>query len=534
MLILQDIAYVHPNKELLFDHINLFVNANQKMSLIGPNGAGKSTILKLIAGQLTPTTGQLKCDAAPYYVPQHFGQYNNLSVADALRVAHKHAALQSILNGAGTEQDFIDLQDDWTIEERCLQALEEWDLGHISLSHPMRNLSGGQKTKVFLAGIAVHEPELVLLDEPSNHLDTESRAKLYDLVNRFKHSLLMVSHDRTLLDLARTTAELNRKGITLYGGNYSFFAEQKQIEQNALAQDIHSQERALKQAKTRARETMERQQKRDTRGRSQQEKSGVPRIMMKTLKDQAEQSTARTQSAHTEKAGHISQNLKELRDSRDAMDQLQIRFDAVKLPAGKVVFEADAINFNYGSKQLWQQAINFKIKGGERIAIKGSNGSGKTTLVQLLLGNLLPTSGQLKRAVNQPVYIDQDYTLIDENLTVYQQAQHYNQIGLEEHAVRTRLHQCLFDREAWDKPCSALSGGERMRLALCCLTLEREAPDLIILDEPTNNLDIPATAILTAAIANYDGTLIVISHDRHFLEEIAVQREIDLKNHRDK
>ncbi|PTQ98264.1 ATPase subunit of ABC transporter with duplicated ATPase domains [Mucilaginibacter yixingensis] len=528
MLILQDIAYAHPNKELLFNHINLFVGPSQKLSLIGANGAGKSTILKLIAGALTPTSGQIRYDALPYYVPQHFGQYDSLTVADALNVARKYAALQSILKGTGTEPDFTTLDDDWTIEERCQQALEEWKLGNISLSHQMSNLSGGQKTKVFLAGITIHRPELILMDEPSNHLDEPSRTKLYELIEGFKHAALMVSHDRALLDLTNSTAELTRKGITLYGGNYSFFAEQKQVEQAALAQDIHSQERALKQAKTQAREAMERQQKRDARGRGQQEKSGVARIMLKTLKDQAEQSTARTQSAHAEKTNQISQNLRELRDNRDAMDQLQIRFDAVKLPAGKVVFEAEALNFAYDNNNLWHENLHFKINGGERIAIKGANGSGKTTLVQLMLGKINPTAGILKRAVNLPVYIDQDYAMIDERLTVYEQAQQHNQTGLEEHTVRTRLHQCLFDHEAWDKPCSALSGGERMRLALCCLTLEQQAPDLIILDEPTNNLDMAATAILTAAITNYDGTLLVISHDRHFLEEISIKREITL------
>lgn len=528
MLILQDIAYAHPNKELLFNHINLFVGPSQKMSLIGANGAGKSTILKLIAGALIPTLGQIRYDAQPYYVPQHFGQYNNMTVADALNVAGKYAALQSILKGDGNEQDFAALDDDWTIEERCQQALADWGLGDVLLSQQMSTLSGGQKTKVFLAGITIHQPGLILLDEPSNHLDAQSRSKLYELADTFKYAMLMVSHDRSLLELADTTAELTRKGIILYGGNYSFFAQQKQVEQAALIQDIHSQERALKQAKTQARDAMERQQKRDARGRGQQEKSGVARIMLKTLKDQAEQSTARTQSAHAEKTNQLSQNLKELRDNRDAMEQLQIRFDAVRLPAGKVVFEAEALNFTYGINNLWHEDLHFKINGGERITIKGANGSGKTTLVQLLLGKSTPAAGILKRAVNLPVYIDQDYTMIDEKLTVYEQAQQHNQTGLEEHAVRTRLHQCLFDREAWDKPCSALSGGERMRLALCCLTLEQQAPDLIILDEPTNNLDMAATSILTAAIANYDGTLIVISHDRHFLEEINIKRQITL------
>jgi len=339
----------------------------------------------------------------------------------------------------------------------------------------------------------------------------------------------MVSHDRELLDLVDMTAELEEKGLTLYGGNYTFYSGQKAIEQTALEQDIHSQERALKQAKVKARDAMERQQKRDTRGKAQKENAGVARIMLKTFKNQSEQSTAKMKNAHAEKTSHISQNLSELRVSRSAIDQLQIRFNSLKLPAGKTVFDAERLNFSYNGYQLWpNEGLTFKVLGGERIALKGLNGSGKTTLVKLLLGKLTPTSGHLKSAFSQPVYIDQDYSLIDGQLTVYQQAQSHNELGIEEYVVRTRLHQCLFDQEDWDKPCSALSGGERLRLALCCLTLQRHAPDLLILDEPTNNLDISGIRILTSAVSDYAGTLIIISHDRQFTGDIRVTRELML------
>lgn len=527
MLILQDITYIHPNKDVLFEHINLSVTANKKVSLIGHNGAGKSTMLRLIAGELTPFSGQIICNTDPYYIPQHFGQFDDLCIAQILKTDDKLKALQAILAGTGTDSDFDTLADDWTIEERIIQALADWDLQDLDIFQPLSELSGGQKTRVFLAGITIHSPQFILLDEPSNHLDFEARKRLYHLISATKATLVIVSHDRELLDLVDLTVELKNKHLSLYGGNYAFYVEQKAIEQAALEQDIHSQERALKQAKIKARDAMERQQKRDTRGRAQQEKAGVARIMLKTYKDQSEQSTAKMQTAHAEKTSYISQNLSTLRAGLPAIDQLQIRLNSLKLPAGKTVFDAEKLNFSYNGCPLWpDEGLTFKIMGGERIALKGLNGSGKTTLVKLLLGKLSPISGDLKSAVLQPVYIDQDYTLIDEHLTVYEQAQSYNGLGMEEHEVRTRLHQCLFDQEDWDKPCSALSGGERLRLALCCLTLQQHAPDLLVLDEPTNNLDIAGIRILTSAVSDYAGTLMVISHDNRFIADIGITREL--------
>ena len=147
----------------------------------------------------------------------------------------------------------------------------------------------------------------------------------------------------------------------------------------------------------------------------------------------------------------------------------------------------------------------------------------------MVLGDLKPQMGQIKRADFKSIYIDQDYSLINNQLSIYKQAQQFNTAGLQEHEVKTRLNRFLFAKEMWDKPCLALSGGERMRLLLCCLTINQQAPDLIILDEPTNNLDIQNIEILTRAINQHQGTLIVVSHDESFLEEIHIQRVIELK-----
>jgi ATPase subunit of ABC transporter with duplicated ATPase domains len=528
MLILQNISYIYPGKDLLFSNVNLAVNNYEKIALTGNNGTGKSTLFKIISGELQPSEGQLIVDVQPYYIPQIFGQYNHLTIAQALKIEQKLHALKEILNGNVHEDNYALLDDDWTIEDRCNEALQYWQLTDINLSQKMETLSGGQKTKVFLAGISIHQPGLVLLDEPSNHLDLHGRQILYDFIRHTKSTLIVISHDRKLLDLFNTVCELSKQGIKVYGGDYNFYREQKQIEHNALNQDIQSKEKALRKAREKERETIERQQKLDSRGKGKQEKAGVARIMMNTLRNNAENSTAKLKSVHTEKIGSISQELQDLHAALPGIDKMKFGFDNSTLHKGKILLTAADINFAYNTQPLWKENLNFQITSGERIALKGANGSGKTTLIKLILGSIQPQTGTIYNAGSKAIYIDQDYSLLDNKLTIYEQAQQFNNAALQEHEIKIRLNRFLFTKEDWDKPCSALSGGERMRLLLFCLTINSIYPDIIILDEPTNNLDIQNVEILTAAINEYQGTIIVVSHDETFLKQINIKRQVEL------
>ena len=528
MLSLQNISYTHPNKDILFNHINLTVNNQDKVAIIGNNGIGKTTLLKIIAKELLPSSGQLDVESDPYYIPQIFGQYNHLTIAQALRIADKLHALKEILEGSIREENFNLLNDDWTIEDRCDETLDYWQLKELDLSQKMGTLSGGQKTKVFLAAIFIHKPQLILLDEPSNHLDTSSRQLLYDFMESTKSTLLLVSHDRKLLNLSGTIGELGQHGIRIYGGNYDFYEEQKQIEHHALNQSIQNKEKALRKAEGRERETLERQQKLDTRGKRKQEKSGVARIMMNTLRNNAENSTSKLKSVHAEKIDGMTQELQDLRTALPDLDKMKFGIDHSQLHKGKILFVATNINFAYNTARLWRENLSFQIVSGERIALKGQNGSGKTTLIKLISGDLEPQTGAVHRAKNKSVYIDQDYSLLDNKQKVYEQAQQFNNSRWQEHEIKTRLNRFLFARDDWDKPCSVLSGGERMRLMLCCLTIDRKSPDILILDEPTNNLDMQNVEMLTEAINEYRGTVIVVSHDEAFLERINIERTIEL------
>ena len=513
---------------MLFSDIDLSIGKQDKIALIGNNGTGKSTLLQILSGNLKPSEGLVKTDSEPYYVPQHFGQFNGNSIAHALGVSDKLTALKEILDGKVTDENLALLDDDWAIEERCAEAFTHWKLDGLDLNQKMDSLSGGQKTKVFLAGILVHRPEIVFLDEPSNHLDKTARNMLYDYVKSTTDTLVVVSHDRTLLSILETTIELSKRGLTVYGGNYDFYTEQKKIESDAVNQDLKSKEKALRKAREVERESLERQQKLDARGKKKQEKAGLPTISMNTFRNNAEKSTSRMKGVHAEKVGGISQELSQLRAALPDTDKMKVDFDNSALHTGKILMTAKNVNFGYGDNLLWKKSLDFQITSGDRIVVKGSNGSGKTTLIKMILGEFQPRSGTINRAEVKSIYIDQDYSLINDARSIYQQTQLFNSGALQEHEVKIRLNRFLFTKEYWDKPCKVLSGGEKMRLILCCLTISNQAPDIMVLDEPTNNLDIQNVEILTGAINEYKGTLMVISHDGHFLEQINVEKEIVL------
>lgn len=529
MILLQNLSFGFPGGDLLFNHINLTILSHTKSALVGSNGMGKSTLLKIIANELQPLEGTANIQGEIFYVPQMFGNFNHLTIAECLNIDQKLFALEKITNGEVDEKYFEILNDDWEIEERCQNALQYWSLQDFDLNQRLEGLSGGQKTKVFLAGIQINQPDVIILDEPTNHLDLEGRKLLYDLIEKVSATVVIVSHDRILLNLVNTIFELSNQGIATYGGNYDFYTEQKEVEDEALQNDIHAKERALKKAKEKERETIERKQKLDARGKQKQEKSGVARIMMNTLRNNAEKNTSKLKSVHAEKISGISGDLRDLRSSVRNSDQMKVNFNDSGLHSGKILITAENINFSYGKEKLWKENLDLEIRSGDRISIKGSNGSGKTTFIKLLLGSIKPSIGNISCAEFNSIYIDQEYSLIDNELTLYDFVQTFNDSALQESEVKTLLSRFLFSKETWDKKCGVLSGGERLRLLLCGLSISNKAPDMMILDEPTNNLDLQNIEILTNSIKDYKGTLLVISHDEVFLEEIGVGREVMLQ-----
>ncbi|MCE9162729.1 ABC-F family ATP-binding cassette domain-containing protein [Bacteroides ovatus] len=535
---IQQISYIHPDKEVLFSDLNFAISKGQKLGLVGNNGCGKSTLLQIIAGQLSPSSGVIVRPDDLYYIPQHFGQYDSLTIAQALQIERKQQALHAILAGDVSNENFTILNDDWNIEERSIAALDLWGLGQFTLSYPMNLLSGGEKTRVFLAGMDIHHPSVILMDEPTNHLDSSGRQRLYDWVEKYRSTLLVVSHDRTLLNLLPEICELEKHQINYYGGNYEFYKEQKTLMQEALQQRIKEKEKALGIARKVARETAERRDKQNVRGEKSNIRKGVPRIVLNALQGKSEKSTSKLTGVHQEKAEKLTNERNQLRGSLSPTAALKTDFNSSSLHTGKILVTAKEINFSYHSnsinndiqensiskQQLWQAPVSFQLKSGDRLRIEGANGSGKTTLLKLITGQLQPQEGTLTRTDFSYVYLNQEYSIIDDRNSILEQAYAFNSRNLPEHEIKIILNRYLFPASEWDKSCRKLSGGEKMRLAFCCLMISNNTPDMFILDEPTNNLDIQSIEIITATIKNYAGTVIAISHDNYFIQEIGVEQ----------
>lgn len=535
---IQQISYIHPDKEVLFSDLNFAISKGQKLGLVGNNGCGKSTLLQIIAGQLSPSSGVIVRPDDLYYIPQHFGQYDSLTIAQALQIERKQQALHAILSGDASNENFVILDDDWNIEERSIAALDLWGLGQFTLSYPMNLLSGGEKTRVFLTRMDIHHPSVVLMDEPTNHLDSSGRQRLYDWIEKYRSTLLVVSHDRTLLNLLPEICELEKHQINYYGGNYEFYKEQKTLIQEALQQRIEEKEKALRIARKVAHETAERRDKQNVRGEKSNIKKGVPRIVLNALQGKSEKSTSKLTGVHQEKAEKLTNERNQLRGSLSPTAALKTDFNSSSLHTGKILVTAKEINFSYHSnsinndiqensiskQQLWQVPVSFQLKSGDRLRIEGANGSGKTTLLKLITGQLQPQEGTLTRTDFSYVYLNQEYSIIDDRNSILEQAYAFNSRNLPEHEIKIILNRYLFPASEWDKSCRKLSGGEKMRLAFCCLMISNNTPDMFILDEPTNNLDIQSIEIITATIKNYAGTVIAISHDNYFIQEIGVEQ----------
>lgn len=526
----KDLSYIHPNRDVLFQNISFSISTGEKCAIVGNNGVGKSTLLGILAGKIPPATGNVLYDGILYMIPQHFGQFDGMSVAEALGLADKLRALSVILDGNGTEKEYELLNDEWDIQERLLEAFTRWQINHIAIDVPMGNLSGGEKTKLFLAGLDIYKTHIVLMDEPTNHLDTAGRALLYEYIARTTRTIIVVGHDRTLLNLLPETYEMTPTGMQFYPMNYDAYRETVDAETGAKVTRLQNQQKELAKAEKSARKTIERQQKHASRGEKQSAKKCVARISMGLLRNKSESTISRLNRVQQEKMEAMKREIHEIRSSINEYRDIKIDMGDSVLTGRKLLVEARNVTFRYvGRDTMWRQhPLDLSIFSGERIRIQGDNGCGKSTFLKLITGELQPIGGEIFRneAMNI-LYIDQEYSCLDNELTVYGQLEACN-TDRPEHELKMLLNRFLFTSSTWDKKCGCLSGGEKMKLALCRLIVCENAPDMIIADEPTNNIDIASMEILAATLKNYKGTLLVVSHDEQFIHDVGIERTINI------
>ncbi|MET8948079.1 ABC-F family ATP-binding cassette domain-containing protein [Streptomyces sp. NPDC004542] len=489
-----------------------------RTGLVGVNGSGKTTLLKLIAGELTPTDGAVRVAGEVGYLPQNVTLDTALRVDEALGIAAKRAALHAIEAGDTAEEHFETLGDDWDVEERTLATLGELGLGHLGLDRGVGEVSGGESVLLRLAALLLGRPEVLLLDEPTNNLDLYARRRLYAAVASWPGVLLVVSHDRELLDLVDQVADLRAGEITWYGGNFSAYEDALAVEQEAAERMVRAAEADWRKQKRELADAQVKLARRKRYGQKMWDSKREPKIVMGARKRAAQESAGKHRILHEERLAEARERLDEAVDAVRDDDEIRVDLPHTAVPPGRDVLTLRDVEPAYGGRL----AGGFELRGPERVALVGRNGAGKTTLLRTIAGELEPVTGQARAHV--PLrFLPQRLDVLDGDLSVAQNVARFAP-GATDNRIRARLARFLFRGARADQRAATLSGGERFRAALAALMLAEPAPQLLLLDEPTNNLDMASVRQLTTALESYQGALLVASHDLPFLTSLGITR----------
>ena len=489
----------------LLDKTSFQLDSGEKIGLIGRNGAGKSSFLKILAGVQKLDDGQIivQNNLKIVYVPQESFFDKEATVFDTVaeglgeirdllrryhRVSHEleNGSSETLLKELNELQLEIEAKDGWKLDAAVKQTLGELGLPE---NKKIGNLSGGQKKRVALAQAWVQKPDVLLLDEPTNHLDIDAIIWLENLLKAFEGSLVVITHDRRFLDnIATRIVELDRGILRSYPGSFSKYSEKKaqelavEAEHNRLFDKFHAQEEAWIRKGIEARRTRN---------------EGRVRRLEELRRQRAER--------------------------RNVQGQVNFKLDSGE-KSGKIIAELEHASFAYGDKVIMDK-FSAILQRGDKIGLIGPNGIGKTTFLKLILGELQPTYGRIRIGSKQEVaYFDQFRSALNENDTVFYtlgQGNDYVEIGGKKKHVMSYLEDFLFHPARAQSPVSSLSGGERNRLLLAKL-FTRPA-NILVLDEPTNDLDIDTQELLEDLLRDYQGTVFLVSHDRMFLDNVITQ-----------
>ncbi|WP_215454159.1 ABC-F family ATP-binding cassette domain-containing protein [Streptomyces sp. ATCC 21386] len=511
------LSFAWPDGTPVFEDLQIAFGPG-RTGLVGVNGSGKSTLLKLIAGELTPSDGTVRVAGEIGYLPQNVTLDTALRVDEALGIADARAALHAIEAGDVAEEHFAAIGDDWDVEERALATLGGLGLGHVDLDRTIGEVSGGESVLLRLAALLLRRPDVLLLDEPTNNLDLYARRRLYDAVAAWSGVLVVVSHDRELLDLVDQIADLHSGEVTWYGGNFSAYEEALAVEQEAAERMVRVAETDLKKQKRELIDAQVKLARRKRFGQKMQEQKRVPRIVAHARKRAAQESAGKHRILHEERLAGARERLDEAVEAVRDEDEIRIELPYTAVPPGRTVLTLLDLELRYGARVKG----GLDLRGPERIALVGRNGSGKTTLLRTVAGELEPVSGESRTHVPTR-FLPQRLDVLDDELTVAENVARFAPEATN-NRIRARLARFLFRGARADQRAATLSGGERFRAALAALMLAEPAPQLLMLDEPTNNLDMASVRQLTTALEGYEGALVVASHDLPFLESIGITR----------
>lgn len=518
-LTLNHLTFRLPEGRTLLEDLTFSIGPGRH-ALIGENGSGKSTLLKLITGRLRPTAGTVRIDGELGHLPQEPSPDPRTSVAELFGVAPTLRALQAIEEGSLREEDFDAVGEDWDITERVEAALDRVGLGGIELDRAAGSLSGGELVLLSLTAQVLRRPAVLLLDEPTNNLDAAARARLAAVLDDYPGTLLVISHDRELLERVDDLAELREGRLRWFGGGLSLYEEILAAEQSSAAQAVATARNDLRRQQRALVEQQRKQARRDRQGRKQAET--MPKMVAHRHRGRAENSAAQSRRIHQERKEDAAQSLAAAEERLREDAEIRVDLPTTQVPAGRDVLRAAGLRSAHSPVQL-----DLVMRGPERIALTGPNGVGKTSLLQMMTGEASPAQGEAEVLVPFR-HLPQDMRLLNPALSVLENVREW---APEADVTRIRHQLALFllRGDSVHHPAGTLSGGERWRATLACVLLAEPAPQLLILDEPTNNLDLTSVRHLTEALRSHRGALLVVSHDTRFLDELTLDRRISLK-----
>ncbi|MGK5530808.1 ABC-F family ATP-binding cassette domain-containing protein [Streptomyces sp. URMC 129] len=509
------LAFSWPDGTSLFDGLDLAVGPG-RTGLIGLNGTGKSTLLKLIAGELAPVSGTVRVAGEIGHLPQNLTLDTGRRVDQVLGVDRIRAALHAIEAGDPDEAHFAVVGDDWDIEERTRATLDQLGLDGIGLDRTVGEVSGGETVLLRLAALLLRRPDVLLLDEPTNNLDLRARRRLYAAVSAWQGVLVVVSHDRELLERVDQIADLRAGGVRWFGGTLSAYEAALAVEQEAAGRMVRVAEADVRRQKRELIEAHDKLAGRARFARKAYENKREPRIVMNARKRAAQESAGKHRLMHEERLAAARERLAEAEEAVRDDDEIRVDLPRTEVPPRRQVLSLRAAELRYGARAA------LEVRGPERIALTGRNGAGKSTLLRTVAGELAPVAGEVTAHV--PLrYLPQRLDILDESLSVLDNVRRLAP-GTDQQTIRAQLARFLFRKERPDQAVATLSGGERFRASLAALMLAEPAPQLLLLDEPTNNLDLASVRRLTSALAAYRGALVVASHDLPFLRGLGITR----------